>query len=192
LPGPIQKESIMNAKTILTAAALAAAFVTGVAQAATPHGEIYGYSYRVNDQRSAFVDGARQGKFDSYSEGARISNRDGFSEGAHISNRDGYTDGARISNRDGFTASISNRDGLTASISNRDGLTASISNRDGLTASISNRDGLVGRTADPYLDGARFVAGLDRSGVSANPARKADPYLDGARTTDVYTDGALA
>jgi hypothetical protein len=61
------------------------------------------------------------------------------------------------------------------------------------------------RIADPYLDGARFVAGLDRSGVSASPARKADPYLDGARgnearnpyfdgarTTDVYTDGALA
>jgi len=174
------KESIMNAKTILTAAALAAAFVTGVAQAATPHGEIYGYSYRVNDQRSAFTEGARQGKFDSFNEGARISNRDGFSEGAHISNRDG------------LTARISNRDGLTARISNRDGLTASISNRDGLTASISNRDGLVARTIDPYLDGARFVAGLDRSGVSASPARKADPYLDGARTADVYTDGALA
>lgn len=165
----------MNAKTILTAAALAAAFVTGVAQAATPHGEIYGYTYRVNDQRSAFTEGARQGKFDSFSEGARISNRDGYSEGAHISNRDGFTEGAHISNRDG------------------------------LTASISNRDGLVERTADPYLDGARFVAGLDRTGVSATPARTADPYLDGARgngprnpyfdgarTADVYTDGALA
>ena len=168
----------MNAKTILTAAALAAAFVTGAAQAAPAAqkaGEVYGYSYRVNDQRSAFTDGARQGKFDSFSEGARISNRDGFTEGAHIGNRDAYTDGARISNRDG------------------------------LTASISNRDGLVERTIDPYLDGARFVAGLDRSGVSASPARKADPYLDGARgnearnpyfdgarTPDVYTDGALA
>jgi len=178
------KESIMNAKTILTAAALAAAFVTGVAQAATPHGEIYGYSYRVNYQRDAFTEGARQGKFDAFSEGARISNRDGFSEGAHISNRDGYTEDARISNRDGLTASISNRDGYTEG--------AHISNRDGLTASISNRDGLVERTIDPYLDGARFVAGLDRSGVSASPARKADPYLDGARTFDVYTDGALA
>jgi hypothetical protein len=153
----------MNAKTILTAAALAAAFVTGAAQAAAPHGEVYGYTYRVNDQRSAFTDGARQGKFDAFSEGARITNRDGFAEGAHISNRDG------------------------------------------LSASISNRDGLVERTADPYLDGARFVAGLDRTGVSASPARKADPYLDGARgnearnpyfdgarTPDVYTDGALA
>ncbi|ABF11054.1 hypothetical protein ACUXAV_002458 [Cupriavidus metallidurans] len=165
----------MNAKTILTAAALAAAFVTGAAQASTSHGEVYGYTYRVNDQRSAFTDGARQGKFDSFSEGARISNRDGFTEGAHIGNRDAFTDGARISNRDG------------------------------LTASISNRDGLVERTIDPYLDGARFVAGLDRSGVSASPARKVDPYLDGARgnearnpyfdgarTPDVYTDGALA
>ena len=54
----------MNAKTILTAAALAAAFVTGAAQASTSHGEVYGYTYRVNDQRSAFTDGARQGKFD--------------------------------------------------------------------------------------------------------------------------------
>ena len=69
-----------------------------------------------------------------------------------------------------------------------------------------NRDGFTdgARTADPYLDGARFVAGLDTKGVSASPARKVDPYLDGARgngprnpyfdgarSTDVYTDGAL-
>jgi hypothetical protein len=36
------------------------------------------------------------------------------------------------------------------------------------------------RTVDPYYDGARSVAGLDRSGVSADPARSVDPYLDGA------------
>jgi hypothetical protein len=45
--------------------------------------------------------------------------------------------------------------------------------------------------ADPYTDGARTLAGLDRSGVSAEPSRAADPYLDGARETNVFTDGAL-
>lgn len=44
---------------------------------------------------------------------------------------------------------------------------------------------------DPYTEGARTIAGLDRSGVSAEPSRTADPYLDGARATDVFTDGAL-
>jgi hypothetical protein len=33
---------------------------------------------------------------------------------------------------------------------------------------------------EPYTDGARTLAGMDRSGVSAPPARQADPYLDGA------------
>ena len=96
----------MNAKTILTAAALAAAFVTGAAQAAQPHGEAYGYTYRVNDQRNAFTDGARIGNRDAYTDGARIGNRDAFTDGARVTNRDGlvagigkrdaYTDGARI------------------------------------------------------------------------------------------------
>ncbi|MGE6493685.1 hydroxyquinol 1,2-dioxygenase, partial [Cupriavidus metallidurans] len=36
------------------------------------------------------------------------------------------------------------------------------------------------RSVDPYLDGARTLAGLDRTGVSADPARSIDPYLDGA------------
>ena len=31
-----------------------------------------------------------------------------------------------------------------------------------------------------YFDGAHTVAGLDRTGVSADPARSVDPYLDGA------------
>ncbi|SPA24799.1 conserved hypothetical protein [Cupriavidus taiwanensis] len=38
-----------------------------------------------------------------------------------------------------------------------------------------------------------MVAGLDRTGVSASPARQADPYLDGARGNsprDPYSDGA--
>ena len=33
----------------------------------------------------------------------------------------------------------------------------------------------------PYYDGAHVVAGLDRTGVSAPPARAVDPYYDGAR-----------
>jgi hypothetical protein len=95
------KESTMNAKTILTAATLAAAFVTGAAQAAQPSGEAYGYTYRVNDQRSAFTDGARIGNRDAFTDGARVTNRDGLV--ASIGKRDVYTDGARITNRDGFT-----------------------------------------------------------------------------------------
>ncbi|MCY0855052.1 hydroxyquinol 1,2-dioxygenase [Cupriavidus sp. D39] len=36
------------------------------------------------------------------------------------------------------------------------------------------------RAVDPYIDGARTLAGMDRTGVSADPARSVDPYLDGA------------
>ncbi|MEM5429666.1 hypothetical protein VSR71_14595 [Cupriavidus oxalaticus] len=38
------------------------------------------------------------------------------------------------------------------------------------------------------------VAGMDRTGVSASPARKPDPFTDGARIRayDPYTDGARA
>ncbi|RLK28728.1 hypothetical protein C7417_5621 [Cupriavidus plantarum] len=38
------------------------------------------------------------------------------------------------------------------------------------------------RNVEPYFDGARaaFVAGRDRTGVSAEPGRSVDPYLDGA------------
>jgi hypothetical protein len=49
------------------------------------------------------------------------------------------------------------------------------------------------RKADAFADGAHKVAGLNRVGVSATPARSADPYLDGARgAVDVFTDGAAA
>ncbi|MGO4328622.1 hypothetical protein AB4Z48_12510 [Cupriavidus sp. 2TAF22] len=45
---------------------------------------------------------------------------------------------------------------------------------------------------DPYLAGAR-IAGLDRSGPSADPARQRDTFTDGARTkADPFTDGARA
>ena len=33
---------------------------------------------------------------------------------------------------------------------------------------------------DIYTEGGRTLAGMDRSGVSASPARQVDPYLDGA------------
>lgn len=93
------------AKSLLTAATLAAAFVAGTAQAATVPADKYGYEFRAGE-RSTYVDGARSGK------------------------------------------------------------------------------------ADPYTDGARIVAGLDRTGVSAEPSRS--PYTDGARQGrfDVFTEGA--
>ncbi|RZT36673.1 hypothetical protein [Cupriavidus agavae] len=87
----------MTAKTILTAAALAAAFVTGAVQAApASQDSVYGYTHRVQDQRSAFTDGARQGKFDTFSEGARVGKADPFTDGAKVGKADPYTDGARI------------------------------------------------------------------------------------------------
>jgi hypothetical protein len=49
----------------------------------------------------------------------------------------------------------------------------------------------VHEARDPYAEGARsigsydaaerIIAGLDRTGASADPARSLDPYLDGAR-----------
>ncbi|MGO4827919.1 copper resistance protein CopQ, partial [Cupriavidus sp. 2KB_15] len=45
-----------------------------------------------------------------------------------------------------------------------------------------------------YTEGARIVAGLDRVGVSASPARNGsrDAFTDGARSgnRDAFTDGA--
>ncbi|EHP42916.1 hypothetical protein OR16_11718 [Cupriavidus basilensis OR16] len=54
-------------------------------------------------------------------------------------------------------------------------------------------DGARAGKFDPYTDGA-LVAGLDRSGVSATPARSFDAYTDGARSgkVDVFTEGANA
>lgn len=86
-------------KTIFTAAALAAALFAGAAQAAPATqkaGDVYGYSFRVQDQRNAFSDGARQGKFDTFSEGARVGKADPFTDGAKVGKTDPYTDGARI------------------------------------------------------------------------------------------------
>ncbi|WP_454766993.1 copper resistance protein CopQ [Cupriavidus campinensis] len=111
----------MNTKTILSAAALAAAFVTGAAQAApasNASGQVYGYSYRVNDQRSAFTDGARVNDQRSpFSDGARVGKADPFTDGARTvagldtkgvsaspaRSADPYLDGARQGQFDVFT-----------------------------------------------------------------------------------------
>ena len=51
-------------------------------------------------------------------------------------------------------------------------------------------EGLRQGTFNPYTEGAHgaadgaLIAGMDRSGVSAPPARQFDPYSDGARTVD--------
>jgi hypothetical protein len=44
---------------------------------------------------------------------------------------------------------------------------------------------------DPFAAGALFVAGMDRTGVSAAPARSLDPYTDGGQIDkhDPFTDG---
>ncbi len=60
------------AKTVITAATLAAALASGLAQAAGPRdssfaGDKYGYSFRVG-KTDAFTDGAKTGKFDPYTE----------------------------------------------------------------------------------------------------------------------------
>ncbi|WP_420991569.1 hypothetical protein ACKI2N_025405 [Cupriavidus sp. 30B13] len=93
----------MNAKTFLTAASLATAFVAASAHGANVDGVVD------NAARNTAVHGTL----------------------ARTGQRDAYTDGAR------------------------------------------------GRI-DPYLDGA-LVAGMDRSGPSAPPARQRDAYTDGAR-----------
>ncbi|QUN32444.1 hydroxyquinol 1,2-dioxygenase (plasmid) [Cupriavidus sp. KK10] len=77
---------------------------------------------------------------------------------SNISARDPYTDGARTVQgaRDPYT------DGARTVQGARDPYT----------------DGA--RNVDPHDHGERFLAGMDRTGVSAQPAGSADPYLDGA------------
>ncbi|WP_420994160.1 hypothetical protein ACKI2N_009390 [Cupriavidus sp. 30B13] len=109
------------AKTVITAATLAAAFVAGQAQASGPKdssiaGDKYGYVFRT-DARDAytdgarsvdqFTDGARAGKFDTFTDGARTVaglDRSGVSATpARSGNRDAFTDGARTGKFDVFT-----------------------------------------------------------------------------------------
>ncbi|WP_042880156.1 hypothetical protein [Cupriavidus necator] len=53
-------------------------------------------------------------------------------------------------------------------------------------------DGARASKADPYVDGARTVAGLDRGSVSTSPARSFDTFTEGSRTgsLDPYSEGA--
>jgi hypothetical protein len=100
------------AKTVITAATLAAALASGVAQASGPRdsnfaGDKYGYSFRVG-KADAFTDGAKVGKTDPYTDGARtvagLDTRgvsatparsvDPYLDGAKVGKFDPYTDGA--------------------------------------------------------------------------------------------------
>lgn len=61
--------------TFVLSTATVAALMTGVAHASGPRdsthaGDRYGYSFRV-DSRDVYSDGARTGRFDTYSEGSR-------------------------------------------------------------------------------------------------------------------------
>ncbi|WP_035878996.1 hypothetical protein, partial [Cupriavidus sp. amp6] len=88
------------AKTLITAATLAAAFAGGAAHAAGVHdssfaGDKYGYQFRVG-KADAFTDGARTGTFDPFTEGARAGKFDPYTDGTRVGKADPYTDGARI------------------------------------------------------------------------------------------------
>jgi hypothetical protein len=58
---------------------------------------------------------------------------------------------------------------------------------------VFTEGGRVGK-ADPFVDGARTVAGLERSGVSASPSRSFDTFTEGSRAGrfDPYGEGARA
>ena len=125
----------MNAKTILTAAALAAAFIGGAAQAA-------------QGSRDPYLDGARtiSEPRSTFTDGARISNRDGFTDGARTA--DPYLDGARVGKADPFT------DGARVGTQTVAGL-----DRVGVSAEPSRtvdpyKDGARVGKADPFTDGA--------------------------------------
>ena len=79
-----------------------------------------------------------------------------------VSARDPYSDGARTvqDTRDVFS----------------DGARSVTDARDPYTEGARS----VQEPRSPYYDGAHTVAGMDRTGVSADPARSIDPYLDGA------------
>jgi hypothetical protein len=55
-------------------------------------------------------------------------------------------------------------------------------------------DGARAGKADPFGDGARTVAGLERGGVSASPSRSFDTFTEGSRagSFDPYGEGARA
>ena len=165
----------MNAKTILTAAALAAAFIGGAAQAAQGARDPYLDGARtISEPRSTFTDGARSVNEprSTFTDGARISNRDGYTEGAR--SFDPFTDGARLVAGNVNRPRNSFYDGARQPDVYTDGALVAGLDRVGVSSEPS-------RQVDPWKDGARQI----------NSAR--NPFVDGARNgqRDVYTDGAL-
>lgn len=177
------------AKTLVSAAVLAAAFASGQALAAGVAGDRYGYEFR-SGALDTFTEGARGGVHDRnpFTDGARSATRERnpFVDGAR--KVDPYTDGAR-------GAAVQPARAVVARVGKTDPYTDSFHTVDPYTNG--------GRSVDPYTDGARQVdpftdgariAGLDRRGVSSEPGRTVDPYTDGARngSFDVYSEGARA
>ncbi|WP_043354819.1 hypothetical protein [Cupriavidus basilensis] len=122
------------AKSLLTAATLAAAFAAGHAQAAaTVTADKYGYEYRTRD---VYSDGARSGKFDAFTEGARAGKADPFTDGARVGKTDPYTEGFR-------TVAGLDRSGVSSEPSRK---------FDPYT------DGARNDKRNPYFDGARSGA----------------------------------
>lgn len=128
----------MNAKTILSAVALAAAMISGAAQAAVQP-DTSGSSFRVNAQRDIYTDGARISNRDGYTDGARITNRDGYIAARKV---DPYLDGARGNDR-----RTPFYDGANSADSHPDLRLIARLDRTGIAASSA-------RMVDPYLDGA--------------------------------------
>ena len=149
------------AVSLLSTAALALGLAAGAAHASGPRdsthaGDKYGYSFRM-DMRDVFTDGARAGRFDTYSEGARD-----------------VAPATRELNNDRSLSGMDLR-GVSAEPSRMidvytDGALAGMDLR-GVSAEPS-------RMIDVYTDGA--LAGMDLRGVSAEPSRKFDVYTDGA------------
>ncbi|SDD01704.1 hypothetical protein SAMN05216345_105229 [Cupriavidus sp. YR651] len=59
---------------------------------------------------------------------------------------------------------------------------------DGARTTVNTNDDR-NRQVDMFTDGAR-IAGMDRTGPSADPSRQRDVFSDGAREVSPFTDGA--
>lgn len=109
------------------------------------------------------LQGANAAPIDSIPASTAARSHDVFSEGLRQGSFNPYSEGAHGNGRAGIVAARAH---------------------DVFTQGL--RDGRF----DPYSEGARgasesaLVAGMDRSGVSASPARQFNPYSDGARTVD--------
>jgi hypothetical protein len=146
----------MNAKTLVTAATLAAALIAGYAQAAAPH---LGTASAANAAGpDLFTDGARGDVRDPFTDGAR-GNVDPYTDGAHIAGMDRRgpsSDPAR--QRDTFTDGARGVDPYT------DGARIAGMDRRGVSAPPAHAPD---QGSDPYTRGGRSV--------------QPDPFTDGAR-----------